>query len=403
MERILKCLVWKASVSATVARLRLSDRSLQRHDRFQQLHQRLGIKSVSLSNALGKTRHMNTDRNARPSTPNQLSSSVMALPASSVHCFGSSFPSRVLQQWERTSRTNPVLTTFPCRYYVTPQSNGFPKPQRSFSQELIDPNASVELPEDPEEREEMVLTKLAQRLNGDKFLTDKLVQKLSHDMKLRVANEILSSRLDGKEYSSFIAGRHRRAITVREVSMSLKTGNLPPVDTNGDGVVSSAELDEWLRNLENIQHQYDLKQANHSGDSQLDQEVRSEESKVQSEHLTNLQIKRLILISGIPLIGFGLLDNGVMITAGDFIEKQFGSRVGISPLAAAGLGNMFSNVLGWTFGSWVEKGARRMGFKDPKLTLRQLSMPQTKNIQLYASIICITIGGLLGMFPLLFR
>jgi hypothetical protein len=45
----------------------------------------------------------------------------------------------------------------------------------------------------------------------------------------------------------------------------------------------------------------------------------------------------------IPAIGFGFVDNFLMIIAGDYIDNSIGVVFGISTLAAAGLGNLVSD------------------------------------------------------------
>ncbi len=48
----------------------------------------------------------------------------------------------------------------------------------------------------------------------------------------------------------------------------------------------------------------------------------------------------------IPFIGFGFIDNALMIVAGDYIDVKFGVILGISTLAAAGLvGRNFREAL----------------------------------------------------------
>lgn len=236
-----------------------------------------------------------------------------------------------------------------------------------------------------QETNDAILTEISKRLNNDKSLTDRLVEQLSHDMKLRVANKILDSKLNGKEYSSFISGRHRRAIAVREVSMSLGDMNFGKADKDGDGQVTSEELDAWLKNVAKVRN-----------------DTKEKETISEKLQLSPLQTRRLLLISCIPFIGFGFLDNAIMIVAGDLIEANFGVLLGLSTLAAAGLGNLLSDIFGLAFGDVVEKWARRLGVKDPKLTLKQMSLPQTKRLQLFGSSVGITIGCLLGMLPLLF-
>ena len=58
------------------------------------------------------------------------------------------------------------------------------------------------------------------------------------------------------------------------------------------------------------------------------------------------QLWRLALNVGVPFVGFGFADNLIMILAGDAIDKSIGVTLGISTLAAAGLGNLLSDVVG---------------------------------------------------------
>ena len=58
------------------------------------------------------------------------------------------------------------------------------------------------------------------------------------------------------------------------------------------------------------------------------------------------QLRRLALKVGVPFIAFGFQDNAIMLTAGDSIEATFGATLGLSALAAAGLGNLISDVVG---------------------------------------------------------
>ena len=46
--------------------------------------------------------------------------------------------------------------------------------------------------------------------------------------------------------------------------------------------------------------------------------------------------------NAIPFVGFGIIDNAVMIMAGDYIDCTIGVALGISTMAAAGLGKSFS-------------------------------------------------------------
>ena len=72
--------------------------------------------------------------------------------------------------------------------------------------------------------------------------------------------------------------------------------------------------------------------------------------------------------NAIPFIGFGFLDNAVMIVAGDYIDSTLGVAFHLSVLAAAGLGNTMSDLVGIFFGGYVELMADRMGLPQPKFS-----------------------------------
>ncbi len=55
-------------------------------------------------------------------------------------------------------------------------------------------------------------------------------------------------------------------------------------------------------------------------------------------------LRMVFLASAIPFIGFGFLDNFIMLTVGEEIDAVFGGRLGLSTLASAGLGNLVSSL-----------------------------------------------------------
>lgn len=54
----------------------------------------------------------------------------------------------------------------------------------------------------------------------------------------------------------------------------------------------------------------------------------------------------VFIFNTIPFIGFGILDNGIMIVAGEYIDSTLGVMLGISTMAAAGFGNIISDIAG---------------------------------------------------------
>jgi CRP-like cAMP-binding protein len=116
---------------------------------------------------------------------------------------------------------------------------------------------------------------------------------------------------------------------------------------------------------------------------------------------TKRQLLMLALAGGVPFIGFGFADNFIMIIAGDQIDATLGIRFGLSTLAAAGLGNLISDVIGLSLQDVIESKTSRF-FKAPPLTEVQLELPRTRFVKVSANSIGISIGCLLGMVPLLF-
>ena len=65
---------------------------------------------------------------------------------------------------------------------------------------------------------------------------------------------------------------------------------------------------------------------------------------------TKRQLLLYALSVGIPFIGFGMMDNAIMILAGEYIDITLGATFGLSLLASAALGNLISDVAGVGFG-----------------------------------------------------
>ncbi|KAI4875664.1 hypothetical protein NFI96_005945 [Prochilodus magdalenae] len=110
----------------------------------------------------------------------------------------------------------------------------------------------------------------------------------------------------------------------------------------------------------------------------------------------------VLLHNAIPFVGFGFLDNAIMIAAGTQIELSIGVTFGISTMAAAALGNLVSDLAGLGLAGYVEALAARFGMQIPDLTPKQVDMWQTRLSSHMGKAIGVTIGCLLGMFPLFF-
>ncbi|XP_067467944.1 transmembrane protein 65 [Thunnus thynnus] len=117
---------------------------------------------------------------------------------------------------------------------------------------------------------------------------------------------------------------------------------------------------------------------------------------------TAAQIRYILLHNAIPFVGFGFLDNAIMIAAGTQIELSIGVTLGISTMAAAALGNLVSDLAGLGLAGYVEALASKLGMQVPDMTPKQADMWQTRVSSHMGKAIGVSIGCILGMFPLFF-
>ncbi|XP_003340714.2 transmembrane protein 65 isoform X2 [Monodelphis domestica] len=114
------------------------------------------------------------------------------------------------------------------------------------------------------------------------------------------------------------------------------------------------------------------------------------------------QLRYVFIHNALPFVGFGFLDNAIMIVAGTQIELSIGIILGISTMAAAALGNLVSDLAGLGLAGYVEALASRLGLSIPDLTPKQVDMWQTRLSAHLGKAVGVAIGCILGMFPLLF-
>ena len=73
----------------------------------------------------------------------------------------------------------------------------------------------------------------------------------------------------------------------------------------------------------------------------------------------------------VPMVGFGFMDNLVMIQAGEMIDCTLGVKFGLSTLTAAAYGQVLSDLSGTLFGSTMDAIAAKLGLQSAKLTHAQ--------------------------------
>lgn len=82
-----------------------------------------------------------------------------------------------------------------------------------------------------------------------------------------------------------------------------------------------------------------------------------------------------------PFVAFGFVDNTVLIHMGDVIDTTFGLYFGLPTLAAAAMGQVFSDTTGVVFGSSIEALATRLGLPVPNLSVAQVPPTPTRTRQ----------------------
>jgi tRNA-specific adenosine deaminase 1 len=113
-------------------------------------------------------------------------------------------------------------------------------------------------------------------------------------------------------------------------------------------------------------------------------------------------LRLIALNTAIPFVGFGIMDNAILIIAGDAIDTSFGVVLGISTMAAAALGNIISDLVGILFGTAIEDMVQKLNLPTPDLTTAQRQLRSARFANQWGCAIGITIGCFIGMFPLLF-
>merc|ERR1712150_276788 len=95
----------------------------------------------------------------------------------------------------------------------------------------------------------------------------------------------------------------------------------------------------------------------------------------------------------------GFVDNFFMICFGESVDSQFGLY--LSTMAAAGLGNLCSNILGLGLSDYIEHASERLGIRSPRLTARQRLTTLCRLTAFAGTTWGVSVGCLLGMCPLL--
>lgn len=128
----------------------------------------------------------------------------------------------------------------------------------------------------------------------------------------------------------------------------------------------------------------------------------STSSKISVPEPSRKDLKLVMLHAMIPFFGFGIMDNAILIIAGEAIDSSLGVILGISTMCAAAIGNIISDVAGIGLGTIIEDFTARLGLPVPAITAAQRQLRSVRLTNQMGNAIGIVVGCIVGMFPLLF-
>ena len=115
------------------------------------------------------------------------------------------------------------------------------------------------------------------------------------------------------------------------------------------------------------------------------------------------QLSGVAVAAGLPFLGFGLVDNLIMITAGEGIDATLGLRLGLTTMASAGLGNLVADIVGVSATQQIKELSRRTKWaQPPRLSTLQQAMTRVRIAKMVGAASFVSFGCLVGMVPLAF-
>ncbi|XP_065670253.1 transmembrane protein 65 isoform X4 [Hydra vulgaris] len=117
---------------------------------------------------------------------------------------------------------------------------------------------------------------------------------------------------------------------------------------NNKKITSSLAADNFVMNLCHDEREH-LKKALLN----IEQKNSLEKEAIHEPSPSWKQLQLVAISNGIPFIGFGFIDNSIMILAGEYIDLKLGVIFGMSTMTAAAIGNMVSDVSGII---WLHRG-----------------------------------------------
>mmetsp|Transcript_339 Transcript_339/g.654 ORF Transcript_339/g.654 Transcript_339/m.654 type:complete len:341 (+) Transcript_339:47-1069(+) len=117
---------------------------------------------------------------------------------------------------------------------------------------------------------------------------------------------------------------------------------------------------------------------------------------------TRTQFWRVFAKAAIPMIGFGFVDQTIMLQAGNAIDCTLGVTFGLSTITAAALGATVSNASGVLFGNTLDRIFTTAGMPRANLTPAQSTLASVARVKLAGAMLGVMLGCSLGLINLFF-
>ena len=90
---------------------------------------------------------------------------------------------------------------------------------------------------------------------------------------------------------------------------------------------------------------------------------------------TKQELRIVALHQAIPFVGFGFMDNSILLLSGEAIDMYLGVKLGISTMCAAALGNIISDLAGVALGTVIEDAVAKWSKKIERVTNGRIRLP----------------------------
>eukprot|EP00759_Apiculatamorpha_spiralis_P031763 PhF_6_TR3356/c0_g1_i1/m.4764 len=157
---------------------------------------------------------------------------------------------------------------------------------------------------------------------------------------------------------------------------------LMDADTDRDQNISGKDLHHWIDNALERKGEKD--------------------STSSSSTVPYSALLRIAVTAGVPFVGFGFLDNALMLLAGEAIDTTMGMYLNGGALAVAALGNVVSGSFGIQAHGILDRVWQQYGPEEPRLTHEQLESRVVFLARHMGGTFGVTLGLVIGMVPLLF-